>query len=369
MLGQLGVALSELGEYPAAERAYLDGLRDDPLSVHLLCRYALLCLVANQVEKAAGLVELATAVDPHHPMVYFARIQTAFVRGGDRAAERVSREFLGLYPDSAMARAMHGAAAARLGRTVTAFASFRQAVAAEPADPYYAEAAREARINAHPLLLPLRPMYRLGVVRTWMVAVVVIVGSRLLGWPAVSGAAGVVWLLYAGYSWVAPSLVQRIVPETGVGAPARRGYTLRQWIVGAVVLAIALGCAGFAGPDIGPQVRAARGDGTLGTVVLRHRACGTSDCGWYGDFYSDDGSTVRRYITIEEGVPAGAKVLDQVRAIDTGAPDVVFPATGSSKWRSTAAFLLGSALVVVAWIVIFPVTTLIRRRSSTRTST
>jgi tetratricopeptide (TPR) repeat protein len=361
LLGLLGLALGAMGDYPAAERAYLDGLREAPHHVYLLCRYALLCLVANQVEKATELTDLAAAIDPHHPMVYVARIETAFVRGGDRAAERASREFLALYPDSATALAMHGATAARRGRTTTAFASMRQAVAAEPTDPHYAEAAREARVNAHPLLVPLRPMYRLGVLPTWAAAAGVIVGSRLLAFETVAGTATVLWLLYVTYSWVAPPLVQRIVPGTEPGA--RPGYTLLQWILGVVVLAIAAGALATSAPDLDPQLRASRGDGIQGNLVLRHWNCNSGDCTWYGDFYGDDGSHVRRYIAIHEGVPAGAKVLDQLRAVDVGASDRVFPATGSTQWRSTGAFVLGSALVIVAWIAVFPIMALIRRRS------
>lgn len=215
LFAQLGLALCELGDHPSAEGAYLNGLREDPHDVQLLCRYAQLCLVANQVEKATGLLGLAAEEDPGHPMVYVVRIQAAWVRGGDRAAERASREFLGAYPDIAVARAMHGFTASVRGRTGTAFASFRQAVAAEPTDPDYAEAAREARIAAHPLLLPLRPVYRLGAIRTWLLAAGVIVGLRLLGQREVAGIAGVVWLGYVGYSWLVPLLVRRLVPGRG----------------------------------------------------------------------------------------------------------------------------------------------------------
>jgi tetratricopeptide (TPR) repeat protein len=359
LFAQLGQALYALGDHQGAEHAYLNGLREEPHDVLLLCRYALLCLAANQVPKAAGLLALAAEEDPNHPMVYIVRIQTAFVNGGNRAAERVSREYLAAYPESASARAMHGFTTSHLGRTTAAYESFRQAVAAEPTDPDYAEAARQARINAHPLLIPLRPMYRLGVVRTWLIAAGVIVGSRLLGLESAYRIAAVVWLAYAAYSWVVPPLVSRMVPGAGVGA--RRGYTPFQWVLGVVVLLIALSCAGLAVPDVGPDLRAARGNGVSGTMVLREKACG--DCPWHGDFTSADGELVRRNVTMREGMPADARPGDRVPAIDTGADDSVFPPTGSTQWRSTSAFAVGSGIVVVAWIIIFPVMTLLNRRS------
>jgi Tfp pilus assembly protein PilF len=361
LFSQLGYALYALGDHPGSELAYLNGLHEDPHHVPLLCRYAMLCLAANQLGKATGLLALAAEEDPHHPLVYFVRFQEAFVRRGNRAAERVSREYLAAYPDSASARATHGFAASQMGRTATAYTSFRQAVAAEPADPDYAEAARQARINAHPLLLPLRPMYRLGVVRTWMVAAGVILGTRLLELDVLHGIAAVGWLCYVAYSWVAPPLVNRLVPGASIGA--RPGYTAVQWILGVVVLAVGLICAGPSWPDLGPQVGAAQGDGTPGTIVIYERGCGLRGCAWYGDFTSDDGRVIRRQVGIREGVPETARPGDRVAALDTGGIRNVYPPTGSTQWRTTAVYAGAGTLVVLAWIVIFPVMTLIRRRS------
>jgi hypothetical protein len=54
---------------------------------------------------------------------------------------------------------------------------------------------------------------------------------------------------------------------------------------------------------------------------------------------------------------------DRVPAIDAGGGRTVFAPTGSTQWHYTAVFAGTGTLVVSAWIVIFPVMTLIHRRS------
>lgn len=211
LLGQLGTALRELGDYPMAERALLDALALAPSDAYLLCRYAQLCLGAGQVDKAAKLLARAMEQDPHAPIVYATRVQLAYGRGDDREAERISSEFLGAYPDHPMALALRGFTSAQRGRVGESYESFRQAAAARPADPDYAEAAWEVRVYAHPLLRPLRPLYRLGTVKSWLLAVGIMLGLRAVGLRPLAALFGLFWLAYCVYSWLAPPLVRRMV--------------------------------------------------------------------------------------------------------------------------------------------------------------
>jgi tetratricopeptide (TPR) repeat protein len=211
LFGHLGAALQELGDYAGAERALLSGLAQAPNDATPLCRYALVCLRVGQVDKADQLLARAAAQSPHAPSVYATRIQLAYARGDDRGAQRLSAEFLAEYPEHPMALAMHGATAGNRGHVVPAYSSLRQAVAAEPTDRDYAEAAWDAKVNAHPLLAPLRPLFRLGPVKTWLIAIAVIFGLRAVGLTVLAGVAGLCWLLYCVYSWTAPALVRRLV--------------------------------------------------------------------------------------------------------------------------------------------------------------
>lgn len=211
LLGRLGLALRHLGEYAPAERALLDGLAIAPQHPWLLCQYADLCCAVGQTDKAEKLIARAAELAPLAPAVFASRFRLAYARGDDRTAQRVVREFLGAYPDHPAALALHGTIASERGQVDAAHRSFGQVVAHDPTDADFAEAAWETRVYAHPLLLPLRPLYRLGVLRTWLIAVGTIGGLNLLGFDALAGLAGLTWLLYCVYSWIAPSLVRRLV--------------------------------------------------------------------------------------------------------------------------------------------------------------
>ncbi|MCM0676920.1 tetratricopeptide repeat protein [Micromonospora phytophila] len=211
LLGRLGLALRHRLEYAPAERALLDALAIAPQSPWLLCQYADLCCAVGQTDKAERLVARAAALAPDAPPVFSSRFQLAYARGDDRAAERIAREFLGAWPSHPVALALHGVAASRRGRVGTAHRAFGQALAHDPTDADYAEAAWESRVHAHPLLLPLRPLYRLGTFRTWLLAVGVVVVLNLAGLDLLAGLFGLCWLVVCVWSWVAPSVARRLV--------------------------------------------------------------------------------------------------------------------------------------------------------------
>ncbi|HET6480576.1 MAG TPA: hypothetical protein VFG35_11125 [Actinoplanes sp.] len=65
-------------------------------------------------------------------------------------------------------------------------------------------------------MLPLRPILRLGAVKTWLIAVTLILSLRAIGLPVLGGLLGFVWLALCVYSWVVPPLVRRWVRRTGL---------------------------------------------------------------------------------------------------------------------------------------------------------
>jgi tetratricopeptide (TPR) repeat protein len=209
LLGHLGAALGELGDYPEAERALLDGLAIAPQDPRLLCYYASLCLKVNQTDKAAKLLERAAAIAPHASLVYAVRIQLAFARGDDKLAQRISEEYLAEYPEEAHAHALHGQSARNRGQVNEAYVSLRQAAANDPADQDYAKAAITAKAYVHPLLVPLRPLYRIGPVKLWLAVVVTIFVLRRPA-PALAGILGLTWFAYCVYSWVVPPIVTKL---------------------------------------------------------------------------------------------------------------------------------------------------------------
>jgi thioredoxin-like negative regulator of GroEL len=207
----LGRAEHEAGRDPQAERALLDGLALAPNDVDLLCAYADLCAGDGQLEKAGKLVDLAAARAPQAPVVYATRIQLAHARGDDREAQRISREFVGAHPDNPVAHALLGGTSAARGHVDAAYEGFRQAAAARPTEQVFAESAMELQVARHPLMRPLRPILRFGALKTWLVAVSLIIGLRAIGLPVLGGLLGFAWLAFCIYSWVVPPLVRKWV--------------------------------------------------------------------------------------------------------------------------------------------------------------
>jgi tetratricopeptide (TPR) repeat protein len=362
LLGDLGLALHGLHRYAEAERALLDGLTVAPEDVDLICRYALVCLAVGQVDKAGKLLDAAAELNPYAPIVLATRVDLAFARGDDAAAERHSREFLAQYPDHPLALALHARSAALRGRMGPAYASMRQAVSSVPTDQDLAEVALHLKVYAHPLLAPVRPMYRLGVVKSWLLATALIVGLRALGWTLASVVVALLWAGYCVYSWITPVIVRRLV---GVPLPAQReaGWVcVLRWTGATLALLVGLGCAGLGVVDWGPNWQAAHGGGTTGTLVLTRSDCVLDLCDWYGDFTGDDGS-VRTDVAMQaEYVPEGAQVGDVLRVRDTGARDGLFPESGSDEWISVLLMTVVGVGLVVVGLLVGPVLSLLRRR-------
>ncbi|HZN76093.1 MAG TPA: hypothetical protein VFC00_31060 [Micromonosporaceae bacterium] len=211
LLRLLADAEQELGNLEVAERAALDGLALDPQDIDLLCCYARICMAAGQVDKAGKLVERAAAIQPNAAVVYGARVQLAFSRGDDRTAQRIAREFVAEYPESAAAHALLGGTSALRGQVNAADSGIRQAVAAEPTVDDYAQLAMETKLAKHPLLIPVRPFVRFGPVKTWIAAVIVLFGLRALGLYTLLLVFSLTWIALCVYSWVVPPLVRRWV--------------------------------------------------------------------------------------------------------------------------------------------------------------
>ena len=207
LLGQLGFALFEAREYSNAERAFLDALALAPHDVELLCAYSRLCLHADQAGKAKQLWQRAAALDPYHRQIMITRVVLAIGTADDREAQRASDAYLAEYPADPIALALQGQVAEMRGRS--GYGSIRQAVAADPDDRDIADLAWEARFYAHPLMLPLRPLIRLGTVKSWLIAVAIMFGLRFAGLNTLGLIAAVVWVSLCVYSWIVPPLLRK----------------------------------------------------------------------------------------------------------------------------------------------------------------
>jgi hypothetical protein len=112
--------------------------------------------------------------------------------------------------------------------------------------------------------------------------------------------------------------------------------------------------------DLGPAVRAARGDGMPGTFLVTSRECGKS-CTLYGDFTSDDGSVVRVDVMYLDGTPR-VQVGDSLRALDAGDRSGVFRPSGSHQWALIVIVMGMGAVGATWWLWRYPLRALLRLR-------
>jgi predicted Zn-dependent protease len=209
LLDLLGRSLGELGRLGEAEAAFLDALRVQPAEPGLLCGYARICVLAGQSDKASALVERAASYAPEDPLIVRMRAQVAFARGKDRAMLRYGREAMAIDPQDQAAQVLYGSASMLTGDPTSGRRLLGAAAASRPGDPELLEAAREAKLAAHPLMWPLRPLARFNPLVVWAAAVAVIFVLQGAGLSRLAGVAVVVWLVFCAYSWIAPPLLRR----------------------------------------------------------------------------------------------------------------------------------------------------------------
>ena len=203
-------AAAELGDLPDAERLVLAALRNDSEDPDLLAQYALLLVRAGQTQKAHAVLARAERVDPLDATVVRTRAILSFLAGRDREARRHGRRLLEeVDPADPVAHAVLGATAADRGAAGLASRHLDETARYDVRDHAVAGVAREARIDAHWLLWPMRPIARFGPGVLWMVGL----GGALLFDTIGLGPLGLIWLaayvLLALYSWTVAPLARR----------------------------------------------------------------------------------------------------------------------------------------------------------------
>ncbi|MFI6387036.1 hypothetical protein [Nonomuraea sp. NPDC050540] len=130
-------------------------------------------------------------------------------------------------------------------------------------------------------------------------------------------------------------------------------------VVGWVLIALALTCAGIFAQGLPSEIRAAQGLGRPGTFIAIDRDCGDVTCSWNGSFRSHDGTVVKNdawlYGTAVEDLQAG----DQVAALDTGHAHKMFT-PGTHDLVSWPFFVI--AVVALGWYGLRRITNARRER-------
>jgi hypothetical protein len=106
----------------------------------------------------------------------------------------------------------------------------------------------------------------------------------------------------------------------------RRWFTGRRflWLLG---IAVCVSILWLAGSHLGPGLRAANGQGTVGLWTAQEQDSGQ----WYGEFVSSAGTVTLPHVYYAGSLPA-VQAGTVVPALDGGAGDEVYPLAGSHKW-------------------------------------
>lgn len=196
------------GNLVAAEHAILRALRQQPENSHMLCFYARILARGDHLPKAERVLDRARQQDPDEPEVQRTAALLSYLRGDDRRAAEISLESLRDDPDDVRSRHALGAALLRQGHVTEASRHLKEAARLEPKQEAFVSAARVGRLASHWLLLPLRPLYRIGTVGVWFGAMAIFFLLKVAGLNTIAGWFAIAYLILCVYSWVVPPILK-----------------------------------------------------------------------------------------------------------------------------------------------------------------
>lgn len=208
----LATLLGDRGEFADAEQLLIGLLREYPEQADLYGRYSRLMLRTLHLEKAEKLANEGLRYDPDDAECLVAAALCETARTGARGNEKLEK-LLKAHPESLSATHTLIMALVDSGRMDEAHRIAQGAMRADPANENLVELVRELRIQNHWSMKPLWPLQKWG----WGASAVLWVGAILImnvlkkSAPGIVLPVAVVWIGYAVYSWVWPSLLRRIL--------------------------------------------------------------------------------------------------------------------------------------------------------------
>jgi hypothetical protein len=123
---------------------------------------------------------------------------------------------------------------------------------------------------------------------------------------------------------------------------------LRRWFTGrrfvwAVGVAVCVSILWLAGSHLGPGLRAANGQGTVGSWTAREQYSGQ----WYGEFVSSAGTVALPHVSYAGGLTA-VQPGTVIPALDSGSGDEVYPLTGSDRWIHDVIGIVVAGVALIA---------------------
>lgn len=203
------LALVELdrGRYWDADALLLRALEILPDDADLIAYRALVAALEKDFEAARARVGEAMRLAPDDDTVLRIRAQVAVLAGDPVAASYVD-DLLERRPEDSIGHALRGALAAHRKEYVSASHALAEAARLDPSDPDITGAAAEARVAAHPLMAPLRPIWRFGRWRTFAIYFTIMGALAAAKLQSIRLAVGLVWISLVLLSWLGPRFLR-----------------------------------------------------------------------------------------------------------------------------------------------------------------
>jgi tetratricopeptide (TPR) repeat protein len=199
------------GEWPEAEAALLDLLRDYPEAAMLYGRYAMLMYRTQHIDKAKELAREAVRLDPEDEAALVAMAIGDLIDGRESDEKNSLAALMRRHPEDAVTAQLLIAHLTSRGRYWAAKRIAIELLKAQPDERERLELVVELEVASHPTVVPLWPLNRWGTAATVALWLGWMLGSRLLRThaPQVAGPASLFILCFCVYSWVYPPLLRR----------------------------------------------------------------------------------------------------------------------------------------------------------------
>ena len=208
LLETLALAELQLGHQKEAERAIDQALKISPWNEVLHAQRALILARNEEFMKARTALEEAVRLNPESTHVLQVRAQVEVLAESDDA-ESAIEDLLSVDPENRVGHILKGDLAAGRQKFGAAVKHYGTAARLDPSDSGVTEAVREARVGAHPLLAPVRPMWRLGRWRSYFLYITLLVLLAAAGLESLRIAVVAVWVTIVVLSWVGPPVLRR----------------------------------------------------------------------------------------------------------------------------------------------------------------
>jgi Tfp pilus assembly protein PilF len=203
LLNILALCQLENDQEGPADKTLFRALAIEPENPVLLANRALVLARMQEFPEARALIDKAVGLAPWSAHVATVRVQVAML-ARDPGVQRLVDELLAQDPENEVAHALQGNLAARNNEYVAASRAFDEAARLAPTDAGIVGTARQARVAAHPLLAPLRVIWRVGWLPARIVMIALFVGLSAAGFHTLAELVFAAWLALLVFSWTAP---------------------------------------------------------------------------------------------------------------------------------------------------------------------